>query len=89
MPWRRSLGSWLCQVESYLRIMGMAGLASAWAMARRRPKEYRRKVDAATRCSGVCPHTCVAASILRRYSFGFRLAVAQADAMPAMPIILR
>ena len=36
---------------------GMAGLASAWAMARRRPKEYRRKVDAATRCSGVCPHT--------------------------------
>ena len=26
----------------------MAGLASAWAMARRRPKEYRRKVDAAT-----------------------------------------
>ena len=23
----------------------------------RRPKEYRRKVDAATRCSGVCPHT--------------------------------
>ena len=33
----------------------MVGLASAWAMARRRPKEYRRKVDAATRCSGVCP----------------------------------
>ena len=32
----------------------MAGLASAWAVARRRPKEYRRKVDAATRCSGVC-----------------------------------
>ena len=25
--------------------------------ARRRPKEYRRKVDTATRCSGVCPHT--------------------------------
>ena len=36
----------------------MTGLASAWAMARRRSKEYRRKVDAATRCSGVCPHTC-------------------------------
>ena len=33
----------------------MAGLASAWAMARWRPEEYRRKVDAATRCSGVCP----------------------------------
>ena len=28
-----------------------AGLASVWAMARRRTKEYRRKVDAATRCS--------------------------------------
>ena len=46
----------LHQVESYLRDTGMAGLASAWAMARRRPKEHRRKVDAATRCSGVCPH---------------------------------
>ena len=30
---------------------------SAGAMARRRPKEYRRKVDAATHCSGVRPHT--------------------------------
>ena len=38
-----------------LRYTGMTGLASAWAMARRRPSEYRRKVDAATRCSGVCP----------------------------------
>ena len=45
------------QTEAYLKDMGMAGLASVWAMARRRPKEYRRKVDAATRCSGVCPHT--------------------------------
>ena len=35
----------------------MADLASAWAMTRRRPREYRRKVDEATRCSGVCPHT--------------------------------
>ena len=33
------------------------GLASAWAMAKRRPKEYRRKVNAATLCSGVCHHT--------------------------------
>ena len=49
--------SWLRQVESYLKDTGMTGLASAWAMARRRPKEYRHKVDAATRCSGVCPHT--------------------------------
>ena len=43
--------------EVFSERYGMAGLASAWAMARRRPKEYRRKVDAATRCSGVCPHT--------------------------------
>ena len=33
------------------------GMASAWAMARRRAKEYRRKVDVATRFSGVCPRT--------------------------------
>ena len=45
------------QTEAYLENAGMAGLASAWATARRRPKEYRHKVDAATRCSGVCPHT--------------------------------
>ena len=35
----------------------MAGLASAWALARRRLKEYCHKVDAGTRCSGVCPNT--------------------------------
>ena len=45
------------QTEAYLKDMGMTGLASAWTMARRRTKEYRRKVDAATRRSGVCPHT--------------------------------
>ena len=45
------------QTEAYLKDAGMAGLAFVWAMARRRPKEYRRKVDAATRCSGVCLHT--------------------------------
>ena len=45
------------QTESYLKNTGITGLASAWAMARRRPKEYRRKVDAATSYSGVCPHT--------------------------------
>ena len=33
----------------------IGGLACAWAMARQRLKEYRRQVDAATRCSGVCP----------------------------------
>ena len=50
MPRRRTQASWLRQVEYYLKDMGMAGLASAWAMAKRRTKEYRRKVDAATRC---------------------------------------
>ena len=45
------------QTEAYLKDMDMTGLASVWAMDRRRPKEYCCKVDAATRCSGVCPHT--------------------------------
>ena len=54
---KRPHASWLRQVESYLKDAGMAGLPSAWAMARPRSKEYRRKVEAATRCSGVCPHT--------------------------------
>ena len=49
MPRGRSQGSWLRQVESCLKDTGMMGLASAWAMARRRRKEYRRKVGAATR----------------------------------------
>ena len=40
--------------ESYRWDMGMVVPEFAWAMARRRPREYRRKVDAATRCSGVC-----------------------------------
>ena len=54
---RRPHALWLRQVESYLKDTGLAGLASAWAMARRRQKKYRRKVDAATRCSGVFLHT--------------------------------
>ena len=53
----RPHASWLRKLKSYLKDAGMVGLASAWEMARRRPKEYRRKVDAATRCSGVCSHT--------------------------------
>ena len=43
MPSGRPHASWLRPVESYLKDMGMTGLASAWAMARLRPK-YRRKV---------------------------------------------
>ena len=52
-------GVWLGdgQSEAYLKDMGMTDLVSAWAMDRRRTKEYRRKLDAATHCSGVCPHT--------------------------------
>ena len=45
------------QTEAYLKDTDMTGLASAWAMARWRLKEYRHKVDAATRCSSVCLHT--------------------------------
>ena len=43
------------QTEDYPKDIGMTGLASAWTMARRRPWEYRRKVDVAMRCSGVSP----------------------------------
>ena len=57
MPRGRPHASWLRKVESYLKDTGMAGLASALAMVRRRPKKYRREVEAATRCSGVCLHT--------------------------------
>ena len=35
------------------------------------------------------PEQRVAASTLRRYSFGLRLAIAQADARPAMPASFR
>ena len=37
MPRGRPQALWLRQVESYLKDTGMAGLASAWAMVRRRP----------------------------------------------------
>ena len=40
----------------YLKDTGRTRLASAGAMARRRPEKDWRKVDAATRCSGACPH---------------------------------
>ena len=59
MPRGRPQASWLRQVESYLKNMCMICPASAWAKAWQRPKEYRRKVDAATRFSGECPHTSV------------------------------
>ena len=40
-----------------LKQYAYADLASAWAMTRRRSRKYPRNVDAATRCSSVCPHT--------------------------------
>ena len=55
-PMGRPRASWLQRVDRHLKEMGM-GQASAWGMARRRSLEYRRKVDAATRCSGTCSHT--------------------------------
>ena len=50
-----SMGMW----RDCLRRIPLIGffLASAWAMARRRPKEYLREVGAATRCSGVSSHS--------------------------------
>ena len=38
---------------------------------------------------GHTPEQRIAASTLRRYSFGLRLAIAQADARPVMPVSLR
>ena len=55
-PMGRPRASWLKQVDQHLKERGM-GQTSAWGMARRRPVEYRRKVDAATRCSCACSHT--------------------------------
>ena len=58
--WRRPMGrpraSWLEQVDQHLKETGM-GQASACGMARRRPLEYRQKVDAVTCCSGAYSHT--------------------------------
>ena len=58
--WRSPTGGplalWLHQVDRHLKEMGMRQ-ASACGIARRRPLEYRRKVDAATRCLCACSHT--------------------------------
>ena len=62
----RAMARRIRQVESYMRDKGMAGLASAWAMVKRRPNEYRLRMDAATRCYGVCPHTLPSAPQVRR-----------------------
>ena len=53
----RPHASWLRQVKAYLEDVGMRRPTSAWAMAEGKPKEYRHRVDAATRRPFVCSHT--------------------------------
>jgi hypothetical protein len=55
-PVGRPRASWLRQVDRYCE-GEWTGRVSAWRMAIRRPREYRQKVDAATRCHGACSHT--------------------------------
>ena len=58
--WTRPVGrpraSWLGQLRGYLTGWSM-GPAHAWTTARRRPEEWKRKVDAAKCCRGTCSHT--------------------------------
>ena len=53
MPMGRPRASWLQQVDCHLKEIRI-GQASAWGVARWRPLEYRRKVDAVTQCTGTC-----------------------------------
>ena len=46
-------------------------------------------IDRSGQVWGHTPEQRVAASTLRRYSFGLPLAIAQADARPAMPVSFR
>ena len=62
--WRWPNG-WRC-----LKDIGITGLAPAWTMARRKPKEYRCQVDAATRCSGVCCQTWLDMTNVGRWKSG-------------------
>ena len=52
-------GSGVClgddHTKAYLMDIGMTGLAAVWTTARPRPKEYRRKVNEATRAPGYAP----------------------------------
>ena len=54
-PVGRPHDTWLRQMDRHFAGAGM-GRVAAWRMAIRRPKEYRSKVDAATRCCGACSH---------------------------------
>ena len=48
--------TWLSGVDHKFREVGM-GQVATWGMASRRPKEYRKKVDAATRYCSACSPT--------------------------------
>ena len=52
----RHRSTWLSEVDHKFREVGM-GQVAAWRMASRRPKEYRKKVDAATRYCSACSPT--------------------------------
>ena len=62
----------------------MTGLASAWAMARRRPRMYRHEADAATRCSGICPHTWP--GLIVQYSQTHYLVFQHSRCLPCCPV---
>ena len=48
--------TWLSEVDHKFGELGM-GQVAAWRMASRRPREYRKKVDAATRYCSACSPT--------------------------------
>ena len=52
----RPYDTWLRQMDRHFAGVGMGRMA-AWRMAIRRPKGYRLKVDAATRCQGACSNS--------------------------------
>ena len=66
MPRGASTRFMVASVGVYLRDMSMAALASAWAIARGRPKKYRRKVDAEARFSGSIRILRVGNDVVRR-----------------------
>ena len=60
VQWTRLRGrpraTWLSEVDHSFQKVGI-GRVAAWRMASRRPKEYRKKVDAATRHCSACSPT--------------------------------
>jgi hypothetical protein len=58
--WKRPRGrpraTWLNQIDGHCRELGI-GRELAWGLAKRDPAGWRSRVNAATRCFGVCSHT--------------------------------